>query len=243
MMPLVRSLSAGLRHCALQGTERQFAEGTDPSIAAQLNNDFRYWARPDQLPPDGDHWHAWLVLGGRGSGKTRTGAEYVKSLATGLWHPPLAKTMRIAIVAPTFDEARMVMIEGESGCSPSTRTRSGRSSNHRNGWSPGPMARLRKCSRRRSRKACAADSMPPGATSWPNGNTARRFGPCCSLRCEWASGLAPSSPPRRGPTRLMKRLLADPATVVSQSDHERQCAPSCAFLHGGGDAALCRHAA
>lgn len=65
------------------------------------------WARTDQLPPDGT-WRTWLLLGGRGSGKTRSGAEFVRHLAA-------KANLRIALVAPTFDEARMVMIEGVSG--------------------------------------------------------------------------------------------------------------------------------
>lgn len=65
------------------------------------------WARSDQLPPDGN-WRTWLLLGGRGSGKTRSGAEFVRAIAQ-------KANLRIALVAPTFDEARLVMIEGVSG--------------------------------------------------------------------------------------------------------------------------------
>lgn len=64
------------------------------------------WARPDQLPPLGD-WNLWLVKAGRGWGKTRTGAEWVRSVAK-----PGA---RIALVGPTAADVRDVMIEGESG--------------------------------------------------------------------------------------------------------------------------------
>lgn len=74
--------------------------------------DWREWARPDQLPPAGD-WLLWLILGGRGSGKTRTGGEYAKDgndqsllrLAGARW----------ALVAETFADGRDTMIEGESG--------------------------------------------------------------------------------------------------------------------------------
>lgn len=80
----------------------------------KLNREWRLWARPDQRPPEGD-WRTWLILGGRGSGKTRSGAEYVRALATGEWDDDETKPIRIALVAPTFDEARLVMIEGQSG--------------------------------------------------------------------------------------------------------------------------------
>jgi phage terminase large subunit-like protein len=70
------------------------------------------WARLNQLPPNGDKWRRWLILGGRGSGKTRSGAEWVRAIAHGEWG---ARAKHIAIIAPTHAEARLVMIEGQSG--------------------------------------------------------------------------------------------------------------------------------
>ena len=43
------------------------------------------WARGNQVPPEGHDWHNWLLLGGRGAGKTRAGAEWVKAMAMGTW--------------------------------------------------------------------------------------------------------------------------------------------------------------
>jgi len=81
-----------------------------------LLRDWRNWARPsEQIPPEGTGWRNWLILGGRGAGKTRAGAEWVKAIALGIWDPIIGKAERIAIVAPTFAEARLVMIEGKSG--------------------------------------------------------------------------------------------------------------------------------
>ncbi len=78
--------------------------------------DWRNWGRLNQqIPPDGTDWRSWMVLGGRGAGKTRAGAEWVKAIALGLWEPLVQRAERIAIVAPTFAEARLVMIEGKSG--------------------------------------------------------------------------------------------------------------------------------
>lgn len=65
------------------------------------------WAMPHQLPPDGD-WTTWLLLGGRGAGKTRAGAEWVRSLAEQGVGP-------IALVGETIAEAEAVMVRGESG--------------------------------------------------------------------------------------------------------------------------------
>ncbi|KPF63012.1 DNA-packaging protein [Porphyrobacter sp. AAP60] len=67
-----------------------------------------YTARPEQLPPPGD-WRVWLIMAGRGFGKTRTGAEWVRMVADA---DPGA---RIALVSSSLAEARAVMVEGESG--------------------------------------------------------------------------------------------------------------------------------
>jgi phage terminase large subunit-like protein len=73
-----------------------------------LARDFPTWSHPGQLPPDGD-WRTWLIMAGRGFGKTRAGAEWVLSLVRA--HP----VIRIALVAATVDEARRIMVEGPSG--------------------------------------------------------------------------------------------------------------------------------
>jgi phage terminase large subunit-like protein len=73
-----------------------------------LDHDWPLRGRDAQQPPEGD-WRVWLLLAGRGFGKTRTGAEFVRSRISAhrAWH--------IALVAPTAADARDVMIEGESG--------------------------------------------------------------------------------------------------------------------------------
>ena len=75
--------------------------------------DFDFLAHHHQRPPEransGRDWTTWLILGGRGAGKTRAGAEWVRSLALG------DARARIALIAETEDDAREVMIEGVSG--------------------------------------------------------------------------------------------------------------------------------
>jgi phage terminase large subunit-like protein len=73
-----------------------------------LRTHWRLWAHLGQLAPAGD-WRVWLVMAGRGFGKTRAGAEWVRAIAES---DPQA---RIALVAATLGEARSVMVEGESG--------------------------------------------------------------------------------------------------------------------------------
>lgn len=73
-----------------------------------LRNKWSFWARPNQLAPKGD-WTFWLLLAGRGFGKTRTGAEWINERVE------QGKAKRIALVAPTAADVRKVMVEGESG--------------------------------------------------------------------------------------------------------------------------------
>ena len=73
-----------------------------------LLHDWSFWARPNQLAPKGN-WRHWLILAGRGWGKTRTGAQWVKSLVEE------KKASRIALVGKTSADVRDVMIEGDSG--------------------------------------------------------------------------------------------------------------------------------
>jgi len=74
----------------------------------RIDTDWRAWAMRGQTPTDTD-WRVWLIRAGRGFGKTRAGAEWVSAIAR------RNGKARIALVAATVDEARRVMIEGESG--------------------------------------------------------------------------------------------------------------------------------
>jgi phage terminase large subunit-like protein len=82
--------------------------GLSPEALAYLRYDWSFWARPDQLPPPGD-WFVWEIWAGRGWGKSRTGAEWIKAKA--LKYP---KT-RWALVGETFGDVRDTMVEGDSG--------------------------------------------------------------------------------------------------------------------------------
>lgn len=77
--------------------------------AEALLHDWSFWRRDTQVPPSDTDWLTWLLMGGRGSGKTRPGAETVREKAlAGEWG-------RIALVGATAADVRDVMIEGESG--------------------------------------------------------------------------------------------------------------------------------
>ena len=78
-----------------------------PVKAEELRYTWPFWARPEQLEPEGD-WTVWVALAGRGWGKTRAGVEWVR-------HQIKCGKKRIAAVAPTNSDIRRVMVEGESG--------------------------------------------------------------------------------------------------------------------------------
>jgi phage terminase large subunit-like protein len=86
---------------------------------AGLSVDWRIFARDDQLPPDFAKspldWRTWLILGGRGAGKTRAGAEWVRAQVLAVELLAEQPARRIALVGETIGDVRRVMIEGVSG--------------------------------------------------------------------------------------------------------------------------------
>ncbi|MEQ1888639.1 MAG: terminase family protein [Alphaproteobacteria bacterium] len=79
-----------------------------PDDRARLMFDWPRWARPKQLAPPGN-WAGWVILAGRGAGKTRTGAEWVRAMVES------GRMGRLALVAETAADCRDVLVEGESG--------------------------------------------------------------------------------------------------------------------------------
>jgi phage terminase large subunit-like protein len=109
---------------APRSTVEALIDGLSDKTLAALPYLFEFWGRPEhQLPPPGD-WTTWVVLGGRGAGKTRTGTEWVRGMVEG--GTPLAggSASHVAMVAETWEQAREVMVHGDSGvlaCSPADR--------------------------------------------------------------------------------------------------------------------------
>ncbi|WP_223252307.1 DNA-packaging protein [Paracoccus mutanolyticus] len=109
--------------CAEPEEVDAFLEGLSSNALAALPWLFEFWALPHQLPPEGD-WKTWVIMGGRGAGKTRAGSEWVRSQVEGATPDAPGRAHRVALVSETFDQARDVMVFGESGilaCSPPDR--------------------------------------------------------------------------------------------------------------------------
>ena len=100
---VVQRLTDASRERGLDWTEELSAEE-----ARAVWHDWSLWARPSQLPPATD-WRVWLILAGRGFGKTRSGAEWVRAQVE------QGRAGRIALVGATAADVRDTMIEGESG--------------------------------------------------------------------------------------------------------------------------------
>lgn len=77
--------------------------------AEKLQKDWSLWARAGQLAPAHDAWRVWLLMAGRGFGKTRAGAEWVRSVAQA------NSSARIALIGASMAETRSIMVDGESG--------------------------------------------------------------------------------------------------------------------------------
>lgn len=75
---------------------------------------FDFWSLPHQRPPAGT-WRVWLCLGGRGAGKTRAGAEWVRSMVEGARPGDPGRAHRLALIGETYDQTRDVMVLGDSG--------------------------------------------------------------------------------------------------------------------------------
>jgi phage terminase large subunit-like protein len=148
--------------------------------AALLLTDWPWWRRGDQCPPAGD-WHVWMLLAGRGFGKTRTGAEWIRGYAE--THPGA----RIALVAASLHEGRQVMIEGESGLlaiAPDDDRPDYESSLRRLSWANGAVATLYSAAEPESLRgpehsAAWCDEIakwPQGEAAWDNLMLTMRIG-------------------------------------------------------------------
>jgi phage terminase large subunit-like protein len=195
-----------------------------------LNRDWRNFAREaQQLPPDGADWRSWLILGGRGAGKTRAGAEWVKARALGLWSSGGPVAERIALVAPTLGEARSVMIEGRSGLlgvhmederpryEPSKRQLT---------WPNGAMAQVFSADDPESLRGPQFDlAWCDELAKWRHADEAWSM-LAFALRLGSNPRVLVTTTPR--PIPLLKRLLADRLTVVSRTrtlDNRAHLAP------------------
>jgi phage terminase large subunit-like protein len=189
---------------SLQALRKRLGE---PAARAAFYN-FDIWAWPHQVPPDGD-WTTWLLMGGRGAGKTRAGAEWVRRLATEGVTP-------IALVGENMTQAETVMVKGPGGIlvahPPGERPRLKGSVLL---WPNGVEAHLMPAAEpERFRGPEFAAAWCDEIGKWPRAEAAwdmLQFG----LRLGDRPRQLATTTPR--PTALIKRLLADARTVVTRA--------------------------
>ena len=174
--------------------------------------------RPPEQASNGQPWLTWLLIGGRGAGKTRAGAEWIRAQALG--QPPFADAPvgRIALVGETEHDVREVMIEGVSGLL-AVHDRSKRpqwiSSRKRLQWRNGAVA-----------YAFSADDPeslrgPQFGCAWSDEMAKWRYAEAAFDMLQF--GLRLGAQPRQmitttpRPTALLKKLMQDPANVVTHA--------------------------
>ncbi len=122
----------------------EFLDGLSDGALGALPWLFDFWALEHQKPPAG-RWRSWVILGGRGAGKTRAGAEWVRAQVEGPRPLDPGRARRVALLGETVEQAREVMVMGESGilaCSPPDRRPRWESVRKRLVWPNGAVASL-----------------------------------------------------------------------------------------------------
>ncbi len=196
-------------------------------IKQRLNEDWETIARPEQLPPVQSDWWLWLVMAGRGFGKTRAGAEWVDARARA------DGRLRIALVGASFDDVRHVMIEGESGilrCAPGLPRPVWAPALRRVVWPGGAMARCYSAAEPEGLRGPAHhmawadevarwDASAAGMSAGGDGARARSRGEMAwdnlllGLRLGERPQLCATTTPRAVP--LVRRIYAMPDAVIS----------------------------
>ena len=130
--------------CADQDVRDVFLNELEEGELLALPFLFEFWAMEHQLPPSGD-WRSWVVMGGRGAGKTRAGAEWVRAQVEGACPSDPGQCKQMALIGETVDQTRDVMVFGESGifaCSPPDRRPEWQATRKRLLWPNGAIAQV-----------------------------------------------------------------------------------------------------
>lgn len=178
---------------------------------------FEFWALPHQLPPEGV-WKTWVIMGGRGAGKTRAGAEWVRAQVEGSQATDAGAARRVALVGETIDQVREVMIFGESGilaCSPPDRRPEWQATRKRLVWPNGAIAQVF--------SAHEPDSLrgPQFDAAWVDELAKWKKGPEAWDQLQFALRLGDN--PRQVVTttpqnvEVLKNVLKNPSTVVTHA--------------------------
>jgi phage terminase large subunit-like protein len=210
----LRDLLSGLPNETLE----RFLDALSPNALMALPWLFEHWAiEGHQLPPEGD-WSTWVILGGRGAGKTRAGSEWIRSQVEGARPADPGRCSRVALVSETIDQAREVMVFGESGilaCSPPDRRPEWQATRKRLVWPNGAIAQVFSASDPESLRGPQFDAAwCDELAKWKKDEAAwdmLQF----ALRLGERPRVVVTTTPQAKP--LVKALLAAPGTVVTRA--------------------------
>lgn len=176
------------------------------------------WAAPGhQLAPAGD-WRVWVILGGRGAGKTRAGAEWLRGEVEGATPLAPGRARRVCLLGETIEQVRAVMVEGESGllaCSPPDRRPDFRPSLNRVVWPNGAEAMLASAANPEALRGPQFDcAWSDELAKWRQPRAAWEMLQFC-LRLGSDPRQIVTTTPRD--TRVLREILADPGTVTTHA--------------------------
>jgi phage terminase large subunit-like protein len=201
-----------------EGERDGFLEGLSPNALMSLPWLFEHWAiEGHQMPPEGD-WTTWVILGGRGAGKTRAGSEWIRAQVEGSKPGDPGLRSRVALLGETIDQVREVMIFGDSGilaCTPPDRTPEWQASRKRLLWPNGAVAQVFSASDPESLRGPQFDcAWCDELAKWTKAEAAwdmLQFG----LRLGDRPQQLVTTTPRANPT--LKAILEDAATVITSA--------------------------
>ncbi len=206
--------------CAPRSLREEVLTDLTPQELAALPWLFDFWALPHQRAPEG-HWRSWVCMGGRGAGKTRAGAEWVRAQVEGGRPGDPGRARRVALVGETLDQVREVMVFGESGilaCSPPDRRPHWEATRRRLVWPNGAVATCYSAQEPESLRgpqfdAAWADELgkwKKSAEVWDMLQFALRLG-------DDPRAVVTTTPRAQG---VLRALLANPSTVLTQAPTE-----------------------
>jgi phage terminase large subunit-like protein len=204
--PPLHTLFAKLM-CADAKTRARLLARLSMEEIEEIYHDWSLWARPDQRLPDGD-WVYWLILAGRGAGKTRTGAETVR-----IW---ARNHTFVNLIGATRQDAREIMVTGESGllavCPPAERPVFARAAD-RLEWPNGAISQIfsaEEPDRLRGKQHAKLWADELAAWRDPDAFDQAMLG----LRLGKRPQAVLTTTPR--PSKLIKRLVGDPNAIVTR---------------------------
>ena len=210
----------------------EFLSGLSDNALLALPWVFDFWALPHQVAPEGA-WKSWVIMGGRGAGKTRAGAEWVRGQVEGARPLDAGRAQHVALVGETFDQAREVMVFGESGilaCSPPDRRPDWEAGRKRLVWPNGAVAQIFSAHDPESLRGPQFDA------AWVDELAKWKYAEETWDMLQFALRLGAhpqqvvTTTPRN--VRVLKTILANPSTVMTHAPTEANRAYLAAsFLH------------